>query len=120
MGQAVVEQYPVATQATDADQAVIAEFAPGHLRLCGQRMVTAASEHERFLNQWGEVDLRALTAEHVDAEIGLTTQYRLQPFMGTQIEDADADLRILQVEFADHSRQEVERRRGDAGQGHLA
>ena len=46
MGQAVIEQHAVATEAADADQAVVAQLAPGHFRLLGQGMITPAGEHE--------------------------------------------------------------------------
>ncbi|MNF79759.1 hypothetical protein D3C84_619850 [compost metagenome] len=39
--------------------------------------------------------------------------------MSAQVENADADLRILAVEFADHCRQEIEGCGGNAGQRHL-
>ena len=120
MGQAVIEQHTVATEAADADQAIVAELAPGHLRAFGQGMIAPAGENERLVDQRGEVDLRALPALHVDAEIRLAADHRLQPLMSAEIENADADLRVLQVEGADHRRQEVEGRRRDAGEGDLA
>ena len=119
MGQTMIEQYPVATQATDTNQPVVAQLAPSHLGLFGQRMVTPAGQHERLVDQWREVDLGVLAAKHVDTEIRLTTQHRFQALVGTEIENADADLRVLTVELADHRGQEIESCGRNTSQRHL-
>ena len=55
MGQAVVEQYAVATETADANQAVVAQFAPGHFRAFGQGMIAPAGEHEGLVDQRREL-----------------------------------------------------------------
>ena len=49
MGQAVIEQHAVATETADANQAIVAELAPGRLRAFGQGMIAPAGEHERLV-----------------------------------------------------------------------
>ncbi len=61
-----------------------------------------------------------LAAHHVDAEVGFTAQYSFEPFVGTEVEQTDADFRVALVIEANHRRQEIEGRRGDARQGHSA
>jgi len=120
MSQAVIEQHAVATEAADADQAIVAELAPGHFRLLGQGVVAPAGEHEGLVDQRGEVDFRALSALHVDAEIRFAANHCFQPLVSAEVEDTDADLRVLQVEGTDHRRQKVEGCGRDAGEGDLA
>ena len=86
----------------------------------GQRMIVAADEQERVAQQRLEVEIGLLRPQQVDAELGLPALDRLQHVVGRQVEDADADARILRVEGLDHLGQEVVGRGRHRADRHLA
>ena len=67
-----------------------------------------------------EVEFRLLAAQEVDAELDLAVDHALQDRVGTLVDDADADVRVLLVEGPDHLGQEVVGCGRDAGDRHLA
>ncbi|MNP25909.1 hypothetical protein D3C76_1187360 [compost metagenome] len=115
----MVQQHAVATQAADADQAVISQLCPGNGGAVRQWVVTPAGEYKVLLHQRDKLDVRVLAAHHVDAEVGLAAQHGFEPVVGAKVQQANADFRVLLVVIADHRRQEVERRGRDAGEGNL-
>ncbi|ALQ03139.1 hypothetical protein AK973_2690 [Pseudomonas brassicacearum] len=118
--QCVVQQHAVAAQATNTDQPIITEFRPGNRTAFSQFMIAPAGQHKGFVDQGHELDVRVLAAHHVDAEVGFAAQNCFEPFVGAEVEQADADFRVALVVEADHRRQEIKRCRGNAGQSYPA
>lgn len=99
------------------DQLVLGQIGPFNLALAGQRMIASAGQHEGIFGQHVEIEIRIVGAHEVDAELDFATLYRLQAFGGRDIQDPEAHVGMRFVETRHHAGQEVERRRGQAGDG---
>ena len=93
VGQRRVHDDPVAAEPPHRDEAVGRELRPADLLEIGQRVILAADQEERVVQQRLELEVGLLRAQEIDAELGLAALDRLQDVVGRQVEDADADAR---------------------------
>src|SRR4029453_572553 len=106
----IVDKCAIAAVAANGDDAVGDQFRPTHLLARRQWMIVAARKHEWVFNQFLEFNFGMRGADEIDAEIGFSARHRLQPFVGADIQNPDANARIGRGEPADRARQEVEYR----------
>ena len=83
---------------------------------CGQRVVPSARQDKGIFDQGLERQLRIGRPEKVDAELDLAPRHALEALVRGQVQDPEADVRVLLVEPCDDGRQEVEGCRRHAGE----
>src|SRR3569832_2782112 len=73
-------------------------------------MVMAAGQDERILNQLLEFNFGMRSTDEIDAEVDFSTRDRFQSFIGTDVQNANANAWIRFGKPADRARQEIEHR----------
>jgi hypothetical protein len=118
--QGAVQQGSVAAVLADGDELVGLHVRPADVLLLRQGVIPPDADHEGIVQQVGKADLRILGNRHVDTEIRVPADHALQPLIGANVEDLDANTGVKLVKLADHAGQEIEGRGRYAGDGDLA
>ena len=104
--------------AAHPDQRIALEIGPLHLVYLRKRMVAIASEHEVIFQEGRKLHLGVGRAEHVNSKLRFAIRDAGKALDGRQVQNADANVGVQRVKFADDARHEVKCCRWHAGNCH--